>query len=310
MRFFSAALCLLAAIAAIATADSLDDQLKSTSRVFSDCQVSGSTLEIKAKTKSGFESELDVFGRGRNEDNELFEGEYRFESSGNATKYENRFRLKMFSIVEYTEKGAADSGFQEGVDTVVSKYWGKNSSWGTWTNLTVTGNAYQLYSVSTQDGTVTVRLAIASNSTTYNGIALNANEVKLDLVLNGFSKQNGTYLAVAARVETDSSTSSDEVAATGGETETKIKTSGAAVQGVVFWNMTVLYDGVSVPVVKTNAANNNTCKGYYFSFINTSVPAKVEWDPTVGTASSGNGALASAISISAIMFMLLALLFI
>jgi len=218
-------------------------------------------------------------------------------------KVEYRFMLK--GLVEYTVPGGASDTFVKGTATIVRGYPDKTASYGTgswdWDkfveDVVASTPERKVYKVSTKDGVVTLTLKFNLAPQDISGMAIEQNDVKFDIEINGAKLaalgygSTGSKFAILGVYQHNLKTSfcnDDDQAVCLNHKE------DGRIAAFMRWTPTVQCSGVTYPIGQTTVEVDNTMKEAGFgddawvTFWSirgdiTAVPRVCVWDPQFAT---------------------------
>jgi hypothetical protein len=236
-----------------------------------------------------------------------FRAKYFFDQGDSQAKM--NFRVSFESLLEFRELGSPFDGFTEGVDTLVQEIVFKGDRWSfaqiedqTDEDGTVVSGFKATY---TESGGELFQMVCRVSASEYSvgDHHLSPDSMKIDILIPKFQyKQNGTYLAVLAKVQ-----SAYSFAFQGQSVSAENK--GA--QAFLNWEDKVTINGVGATVMAspfkecdaapdTEGDPKEQATRVYFSF-NAKNPSNIVWDPTLGLSA------ASPLQVSLALFFFVAL---
>ncbi len=281
------------------TGDHHDDEARHEEREVK-VSKSGREVEIESELKNGTNKDKVELKIKADEDIEV---RLKYKSKSDSTEYKVEFRVEFREIIEYSENGTADSGYQPDSDTLVTRYRLQDHLGNdiNYTTQTINGALVHVFEVITTDGVFKVIFKLPEAVLNVSsGVVLTPSALKIDVEINNFPYQgNDTSLALLTKVKTKTKyelkdhTEHEDLGFSQNETEVELPAPDNSTSGFFSWAETAIADGQTISVVNTqplpdsNDDGDNdheegeTSRRIYFSFIAVQ-PSHIYWDPKVG----------------------------
>ncbi len=261
---------------------------------------SGQEVEIESELKNGTNKDKVELQIKAHEDVEV---KLKYKTESSTAEYKVEFRVEFREIIEYLDNDTTGSGYQPGVDTIVSRYrigdhLGNDINY---TIQTINNAQVHIFEITTTDGvfTVTFKLPEAVLNVS-KGVVLTPNALKIDVEINNFPYQGSdTSLSLLTKVKTKTKyemkdhTEHEDLGISANESELALPAPDNSTAGFFSWAETASADGQTISVVNTRPLPDTGDDGdedheageesrvIYFSFIAVQ-PKNIYWDPKVG----------------------------
>jgi len=235
--------------------------------------------------------------------------ELEYKSHTNSTESEIKFRTVVSFLYEYQETNNKD-GYQEGEDTLVTKWDLGNINWSSF-SCSTSGSSPTVYSCDVESTVVGATIHVSDGVSAVSGVPLKPSGAKIDLYLEK-SSVNPIAVAIGFRSETDEDfeveSESDEEAE--GFTSASEKQVSIGTDAFFSWVETATLGSETINVINSgliDGSDLDDASGQYdyvmFSFVTTS-SGQIVWDPkaSVGsTISSASGLVPSTMLLFAVL---------
>lgn len=230
--------------------DGVDDEIEEENEreVEVEVQENEATIESSRESDSGEESIEISVKTGSNG----VEFELEYETENETSERELEFEVAFYEIVEYIDNDD-DGLYNESIDTFVQSYAIENFNPIAYTTENTTSGVVHTLEAATSDGVFTARVYATGEFADINGTTVAPNEIKIDVIIEGFDYENATsQLAMKVELEASVEKEYDE------ETEDEEEGRASEEEGIDFtnneysgfftWKETATVDGVDMAV--------------------------------------------------------------
>jgi hypothetical protein len=263
--------------------DGVDDDVEDENEREVQVEVQDDEATIESSRDSGENEESIEIGVKASSDGVEFSLE--FETENDTTERELEFEVTFYEIVEFIDEDD-DGVYNESVDTMIQTYMLDTFEPIDYTAENRTDGMVHILEVTTTDGVFTARVYATGEFADINGTTIAPNQVKIDVIIDGFDYQNDTsQLALKVELEAEAEKEYDD------ETEDEEEGRATDEEGIDFtsnqysgfftWKESATVDGVDHPVEATiHEASDNEQE----MFLNYPRGERIVHDPKIGVA--------------------------
>jgi len=230
--------------------DGVDDEIEEENEREVEVEVQDYEAVIKSsKERNGVEESIEI---GVHAESNGIEFGLEYETENETSETELEFEVTFYKLIEYIDDDD-DGLYNESMDTLIQTYAIENFDPIVYTTENTTDGMVHTLEAATSKGIFTAKIYATGEFADINGTNIAPNEIKIDVIIDGFDYQNDTsQLAMKVELEASAEKEYDDETEDEGEgratDEEGVDFTNNEYSGFFTWKETATIDGVDMPV--------------------------------------------------------------